>query len=276
MEYEAHYTKVGIVLVTLLVLTGLAALFLSKSFNSSNGKKFIIEFRDESLSGLQVDGPVTMRGVKIGRVKELSIPVDDIEVVRVVIEVEKEAPIKTDTRALLQRNLLTGLAMIDLSGSTQQSPLLAEVQPGRDYPMLATGVDNLNQITDSIPEVMTAASGAFHTMDRVALQLEPFLSKQNAELVHETLVSLKQFSGNLNGITEQLQQSTEKVSSSLERTTAAATELFTSQSESLPRLLEQFRNTAHELQRFLEEFGSPREILTRHQEFELTPREESQ
>ena len=122
MEPRARYIIVGI--VTLLLFIGAVSAFVW--FKSGRGAEtdshYIVLFKGISLSGVQTDGLVTMRGIQVGRVRSLKISQSDIEQVEVEITVRPEIPVKTDTTVVINTNLLTGLASIDLTGGSQAAP----------------------------------------------------------------------------------------------------------------------------------------------------------
>ena len=51
------------------------------------------------------------RGIPIGEVTDISIPADNIEQVEVIVDVEAEAPIKTDSFARLEFQALPAVSM---------------------------------------------------------------------------------------------------------------------------------------------------------------------
>ncbi len=83
----------------------------------------------ESVSGLSVESPVKLRGVEVGRVKKISINKNNSEEVEVLLEIEKDTPIKKDTIATLGSQGITGLKYIELKGGSKNSPLL---KPDKD------------------------------------------------------------------------------------------------------------------------------------------------
>lgn len=168
MDTHPRYALVGSVLLALIV--GLAFWFswLWKGKSADSQSNYAVYFKQQSLSGLQVDSVVTMRGIRIGSVKAVEIQPQDIERVRVTISVNRDTPVRTDTKAVITRNLLTGLAAVDLVGSTQKSPRLAQVHEGEKYPVITEGTTGLDQVQQSVPELMGKAS---ETLQRINVLL---------------------------------------------------------------------------------------------------------
>src|SRR5204863_341434 len=80
---------------------------------------------DTSVIGLEPGAQVYLNGIKVGTVDDVDVAASDIAKVAVVIKVKHDAPIHTDTRAILQHAGITGLKTIDLRGGTSATPRLA-------------------------------------------------------------------------------------------------------------------------------------------------------
>lgn len=199
MEPDAKYTLVGVVVLTLLAAVFGAALWLSRKAPADRTEVYAIDFRQVSLSGLQVDGSVTMRGIKIGRVMDVHIPHADIEAVRVLIEVDADAPVRVDTAAVIQRNLLTGLANIDLIGGTQNAARLVFPKDHEEYPMIPQGKSELQELQNSLPEVMSSAAHSMQTFGRAMERVELLLNDENQSNVRALLANLAALSVDLKG-----------------------------------------------------------------------------
>ena len=69
METDARYTLVGLVVLGLIASLAIAVVWLSHSSGDKSFPRYTIYFKEESPAGLQIDGDVTMRGIKICKVK---------------------------------------------------------------------------------------------------------------------------------------------------------------------------------------------------------------
>ena len=170
----------------MLVLVGcvaVAILWLSEAGGLHNKKYFTIYFQEHTLYGLQKDSYVTMRGIKVGSVTELEISTKNIEQIRVTLMVDEDAPVKTDTVALINRNLLTGFASIDLAKGTKDAPLLAKIAPGELYPTIPEGRSELEEVADSIPQVI-------EQFGAIGGKINGILSDQNVEAVSKILADV--------------------------------------------------------------------------------------
>ena len=190
MDSNAKYTLVGVFILSFFAALVAALLWLSEATGERDSKKYLIFIRNHSLSGLQVNSAVTMKGIRIGSVLGYEIPSNDVERVKVQVSVEKSTPVKTDTRAVIKRNLLTGLAWVELKGSTERSPILSEVPEGEKYPIISEGRTDLDVLADSLPGLMEDVSEMVNRIGAIA-------SPENAESVSVTLANLRKVSTTL-------------------------------------------------------------------------------
>lgn len=190
MEPDARYTLVGLAVIILAAVILGAVFWLSRAGEGENADYYTIYFKNQSLSGLQVDSNVTMKGIQVGSVKSLKILPTDIERVRVVIRVQATTPVKTDTKAIIQRNLLTGLAFIDLADSTQGAPPLTDFPPSEDFPVIPEGESGFQQIQSAVPSLV-------ETINLVVARMAVFFSVDNETAVEHILSNLKIFSDRL-------------------------------------------------------------------------------
>ena len=125
MANKAQRIKVGIfvaitaaLLAIVLVVFGGIRLWESKNH-------FTIEF-DDSVMGLEKGAQVYLNGIRVGRVDSIQVSDTDLGKVLVTIAVASDAPIHTDTKAMLQYAGITGLKVIDLRKGTHTAPLLPD------------------------------------------------------------------------------------------------------------------------------------------------------
>ena len=122
MEPEAKYTLVGgSVLVLLALLVGAVA-WLASASRGTDVQRYTIYFARQSLEGLQVRSDVRMRGIRVGAVTGFSFAEQRPGTVEVGIGIDPATPVKESTRAIVDRNLITGLATIRLQNLKEDSP----------------------------------------------------------------------------------------------------------------------------------------------------------
>ncbi|HPU52948.1 MAG TPA: MlaD family protein [Burkholderiaceae bacterium] len=166
MEPEARYTVVGSIVLLLIVAAAMGAIWLSRAGVDSQFRFYTIHFEHQSLEGLQVGGDVNMQGIKVGRVDTYSIERGNINRVNVRIRVERRTPVSTNTTAVVARNLVTGIARINLETPGTPGP---ELVPGPDGepPVIAEGTSGLDQIARSANNLVITAESSLKKVDEL-------------------------------------------------------------------------------------------------------------
>jgi phospholipid/cholesterol/gamma-HCH transport system substrate-binding protein len=187
MESNAKYTLVGAFVIGAFTLIVLGVLWLSNKSIGKDFKYYTIYFRNQSLNGLQLNSAITMKGIKVGVVDQLGISEKSIELVQVTAKLDKTAPIKIDTKASITRNLLTGLAVVELSGAKQESADLIALQEGEKYPIIPEGKSDLDAVASSVPELLRDAT-------EVLSQLKEVLKPENIKSIDATIKNVETLS----------------------------------------------------------------------------------
>ena len=190
MEAEAHYKTVGATLVCLVVAVVLGMVWLARTGARADFRYYTIYFERQSLEGLQVGGDVNIRGVKVGRVEDYSISRDNINVVKVTIRIDRNSPVSTNSVAVVDRNILTGLARINLVTPGRPGPELADVRQGEDNPVIAEGHSDIEQLTGAMNRLAITGAAALANMEEI-------LNKENRDAFKATLSNLRDLSGGL-------------------------------------------------------------------------------
>jgi phospholipid/cholesterol/gamma-HCH transport system substrate-binding protein len=184
MEPEAKYTLVGGSVLALLALLVAAVAWLASASRGADVQRYTIYFARQSLEGLQVRSDVRMKGIRVGAVTGFSFAADRPGTVVVTIGVDPATPVKQSTQAVVDRNLITGLATIRLQNLKEDSPRLARTGAGQRDPVIAEGSSQLQQFSETANELVHRAD---ETMRRINLTL----STENQAALAETLVSLR-------------------------------------------------------------------------------------
>jgi phospholipid/cholesterol/gamma-HCH transport system substrate-binding protein len=187
MEPEAKYTVVGTVVLLLVALMVGAFIWLRTSGMGSDEARYKIEFARQSLDGLQIRSGVTMRGVQVGAVTDVGFSPTRAGVVDVEIRVRASTPVRSSTRAVVDRNLVTGLATIRLLNLDETSPLLRASRHD-EVPVIGEGESQLEQVSETL---QTLSNQADESMKR----LNAALSDGNLAALAATLEHLRRLSG---------------------------------------------------------------------------------
>lgn len=102
-------------------------------------KKFdlYLAVMDESVAGLNLNAPVKYSGVDVGRVREIHLDPANPERVNLLFALDQGTPVTEGTVAVLKIQGLTGIAYVELSGSTYDGKRL-RAAPGQPYPVIPT------------------------------------------------------------------------------------------------------------------------------------------
>jgi len=187
MEPEAKYTLVGAVVLLLVVLIVVAAVWLKSTGGERDIDTYKIYFARQSLEGLQIRSDVKMLGIKVGSVTAFKISSRRPGSVEVIIRVAGSTPVRQSTQAMVERNLLTGIASIRLVNPTEDSPLLAAVQPDESLPLIAEGESDYSRFAETFNQVAQRADEAMQRINAV-------LSDENQVAFKELLVNLRDLS----------------------------------------------------------------------------------
>jgi phospholipid/cholesterol/gamma-HCH transport system substrate-binding protein len=198
MEAEARYTLVGSVVIIVAALVVLATLWIAGKAEGIAYNHYTIYFRGQSMDGLDVDSAVKMRGIRIGMVTDFDFVSKPDEAVRVVIKVSEQAPIREGAEAYVKRNVVTGLATIEIANPPDHAPFLTAVPAGEKYPVIAEGSSELDKVASAVSQM--AENGA-----QVLDKMNELLSDQNQANFSKTLANLQQISDHLVGSRQSLE-----------------------------------------------------------------------
>lgn len=185
METRANYVAVGAFVLAILVGVVVTVLWLARVEFGREFAFFDIYFTG-SVTGLTQGSAVTYNGIQIGRVTEIRVDPQNLQQVRVTIEVDQPALIKADAVASLEVQGLTGIAFVEISGGSQAAPPL-QVQAGQRYPVIASRPSGLQRVVSSAPEALAR-------LIDVADRLSAVFNEQNRAAIAETLDNVRRLS----------------------------------------------------------------------------------
>jgi len=193
MESRINYTIVGLFVVLLLAGLISFAFWLGK-----HGGKQVYDYyhvyMSESVAGLSADASVKYRGVDVGTVEHIGLNPKNSEEVELLLKIKHETPIKVDTTATLKSFGITGLAFIELTGSSKDAPLL--IKTGDKIPVIPASPSTFAQIDESLSHLAEKSALALDKFDRLLSEK----TLQNIEdIFSETKMLVKDVRGQLQG-----------------------------------------------------------------------------
>lgn len=272
MEPKESYVLVGLGTLLIILALFLSILWLNKGKGSSDQDRYIVLFRGVSLSGVQTDGLVTMRGIQVGRIKGLRISPADIEQVEVEIALNHETPVREDTQAVIQTNILTGLSSIDLVGGSQQSPPLKKAPKGYPFPVIRQGQTGLQEFTQSLPEVLKNIAELTNRAGPLVDDIRGFLTEENQKKMGDILKNLDtitsdiakgstKFTSLLTQVSESLASLSDSLKNDLSGATSSLRELSETANREMIKVSEGFKNLAHQFTETARDFSPEGSIL---------------
>lgn len=190
MEADARYTLVGAVVLVVATLVVLSTLWIAGKADDIAYRHYTVYFRSQTMDGLDVDSAVKMRGIKVGMVSDFDFVSRPNEAVRVVLKVSEDAPVRQGAEAYVKRNVVTGLATIEIANPPEQTKLLAAVPAGEKYPVITEGRSDLDKVASAVSRM--AENGA-----QVLDKMNALLSDENQSRISATLANLKTISDHL-------------------------------------------------------------------------------
>ncbi len=219
MENRAHALVAGLFMIALGVAAGAAFWWMGHPREAVN--RYILE-TSGNVTGLNVQAPVRYRGIRAGRVEDITTDEQDPHLILVTISLDRRFKLTRGTVAQMYTQGLTGLAYIqleddgsnpaELTSADDQLPRIT-LQPSLldrlgshagDIVVQASEMAlRLNQLLDdrnlrnlsrSLDNIATASEG-LKDLPQVVASLREALSKENIARLSTTLARLEETSG---------------------------------------------------------------------------------
>lgn len=211
MEAEARYTFVGASVLVLLAALVAGVVWMKNVGGDGSFARYAIHFEKQALDGLEIGADVTLRGIKVGRVEDYALAPDTYNRVRVEVRVDRRAPVRTNTVAVVTRNFVTGIAAIALVNPDPPGGPLAVVPAGERYPVIAEGRSDIDEIAGRVNRLGETASLALTNVNQL-------LDAENRQAMLDTV-------RNLRDLTAGLKERLGALDATLARVGVAATEV---------------------------------------------------
>ncbi|MFN3750118.1 MAG: MlaD family protein [Thiobacillus sp.] len=190
METEGRYTLVGTLVLAVIALMAVAIVWLAGAADHIAYQTYTLYFKQQSLDGLAVGSPVKMRGIKVGVVDSYRFARGGDEAVSVIARIDEGVPVHQGALAYIKRNLVTGIAAIEIDNGPSDSPLLDRAPPGERYPVIAEGRSDIDKVATAFSRL--SVNGA-----QVLEKMNALLSDENQRAITQTLANLNALSAHL-------------------------------------------------------------------------------
>jgi phospholipid/cholesterol/gamma-HCH transport system substrate-binding protein len=112
------------------------------------------------------------------------------EAVSVTARIDEGVPVHVGAAAFIKRNLVTGIASVEINNGPSDSALLLKAPPGERYPVIAEGRSDIDKVATAVSRL--AVNGAL-----VLEKMNTLLSDDNQRAISQTLANLDELSSHL-------------------------------------------------------------------------------
>ena len=206
METKANYALIGAFTIAgFLGILGFLMWFAKLEINRQFAY-YDIHFTE--VSGLGIASEVRFAGLTVGSVVAMDLAPDRAGPVRVRIEVAEDTPIRTDSRASLEAQGVTGVSNVFITAGTPNAPLLRD-QDDEGIPEIRSSRSALQTLSDQGPQII-------ERLNVVAEQLPELLGEENQSRVHNILDNVERSSSNLDQAMADISAATEAIGQAAE------------------------------------------------------------
>lgn len=180
METRANYALVGAFTIAVIV-AGFGFIYWLQGGTRSQATQFVRVIFSGSVGGLSKGSTVTFNGLKVGEAVDVRLLPQDPRRVVVQVQVDPSTPLRTDTRAMLNSSMLTGVSHIALSGgSADAEPLKAG--SGDQMPTLFADSSDIQDMMSAAKQIAQRADDMLRRMDSVIASNEGAITKTLANV----------------------------------------------------------------------------------------------
>jgi len=187
METRANYALIG--LFTLAVIAAaFGFVYWFSGGDRGQGRQVIRIVFSGSVSGLSKGSIVSFNGLRVGEVSDLTLLPEDPRRVVSIVQIDGNTPIRTDTRARLEMQGLTGVATIALTGGEPGAPPLV-AGPGQPLPTIFADRSDFQDLLESARNIARRADDVLERVGRVISDNEGSINRtvQNVERFSQAL-----------------------------------------------------------------------------------------
>jgi phospholipid/cholesterol/gamma-HCH transport system substrate-binding protein len=186
MERNANYALVGISALLLFVGMVVFVVWLARFSFSKQYDVYDILFVGP-VRGLSEGGEVHFNGIKVGEVTDIELDKRDPNRVIARARISPDVPVKTDSFATLEPQGITGVNYVQITAGAAASPLLKDVTPHNEIPVIRTQTSAISDLLQGGGTVLTRTIEALDRVNRV-------LSDDNLKSFNATLSDVQALS----------------------------------------------------------------------------------
>jgi phospholipid/cholesterol/gamma-HCH transport system substrate-binding protein len=187
METRANYALIG--LFTLAVIAAaFGFVYWFSGGDRGQARQAVRIVFSGSVAGLSKGSSVAFNGLRVGEVTDISLLPEDPRRVVAIAQLDSTTPIRSDTRARLEYQGLTGVANIGLSGGEPGAPPLA-AGPGQPLPTIFADRSDFQDLIETARNIARRADDVLERVGRVVSDNEGSINRtvQNVERFSQAL-----------------------------------------------------------------------------------------
>lgn len=182
METKANHLVIGAFVLAILV-AGFGFVYWMQGFGSGGERRYYIVF-EGGVSGISSASNVLFNGIRVGKVQGLQLDPEDARLVRVLISISGNTPVRTNSRARIESQGLTGGSAIQVSPGTPDTPLLVAKNED-EIPIIKADRASSQSLFDAAPEVMGNANALLVRMNDILAD--------NQDSIRNTITNVESF-----------------------------------------------------------------------------------
>lgn len=246
MDRKFSYAMVGLFVVTLGTALVIAIIWLGAGGSSSERYQTYEVYLNETVAGLAAGAPVKYRGVDVGKIESISIDPDQLDQVRLRLEIREGTIIKQDAVATMETLGLLGINYINLTGGSADAPQL-EARNDQKYPVIQSSPSLRGRVEDVFNRLSEALVDTAERVNRL-------LDDQNMQALSSSLA-------NIHALTESLAAQSDKIAGGF-NDVIVILENFRETSGSLPPLLEQMERSVGAVEKMSQQLSEVTDVVT--------------
>ena len=187
METRANNILIGAFVLALLAAS-FGFVYWISGFGGGVGSARYYVVIEGSVTGLKGGSRVFFNGLPVGAVQSMRIDPEDGRKVRILVTVDSDIPIRADSLARIETQGLTGLAVIQITPGTPDSPRLVATREGA-YPIIRSNPSLSGSLLTAAPEALANANAFFVRLNQ--------LVATNEQSITNTVKNIESFSNTL-------------------------------------------------------------------------------